>query len=100
MTSLNPEVALRYATCTQEEQDSGLCPVIFIFLIQNMMKFAGFRMDKPHFSSHYDDDEVLLMDNQMMFVVKVHDYIYKTMMPTLKQYNEKKYTVIHLFNHS
>lgn len=33
MTSINPEVALRHATCTQEDTNQGLMPVIFVFLI-------------------------------------------------------------------
>ena len=100
MTSINPEVAMRLATCTQDELAQGLKPVIFIMLIQSHMSFTGFRMDRPHFSSHYADDEVVLMDHLTMFVSNVEDYIYRTTSPYYQQYNENKFTVIYLFNHS
>lgn len=40
------------------------------------------------------------MDNITVFVSNVEDYIYKTALPHMMQYNEKKYTMIYLFNHS
>lgn len=45
--NLNPEVALRFATCSREQLDAGLRPVIFVICLQNYGGFKGFRMDKP-----------------------------------------------------
>ena len=67
--------------------------------MQNYYGFKGVRINQNRFSSHHFEEEVLLMEGIKMFVVSVEEQVVlNSEIESLKKYNEKKITVINLFN--
>jgi len=85
----NYENALQFADTSIIMDDR--VPVMFFVAVRNWSGFNGFRMNRPQFSAHYHEEEVLLFEGFKVFVLQIEEIF-------CKQLN-RKITVIHLYNH-
>lgn len=65
--------SLRTALSFGATQSKSRKTVIFVMNIQNYAGFAGFRLNREEYSSHYYEKEVLLVEGIPMFVLGVED---------------------------
>ena len=96
--TLNPRVALDFANCNQKQVALGLRPVVFVLCMQNYYGFKGVRVNLTRYSSHHFEEEVLLMDGIKMFVVSVEEVTFQSEIDSMQKYNDKRLTLIYLFN--
>lgn len=66
--------------------------------MQNYYGFKGLRVNLTRYSSHHFEEEVLLMEGIKMFVVRVEEITFKSEIDSMKKYNDKRVTLIYLFN--
>lgn len=68
--------------------------------MQNYRGFAGFRLNREEFSSHYYEKEVLLVEGMPVFVIGVEDIyldLRKNNKTMWKEFNSQTITFIHLY---
>jgi len=113
MISATESWRMALANGNTDEEDKTL--VLFVFCFHNFScwyPYYGFRMDKPCYSAHHYEKEVVLMDGISFIVLKIEDVKIKIdMNDSLRdndaeddinrfwgEYNGRAIKVIYLFN--
>ena len=103
-TSMSLEVALQFSKAEDETKKS----VLFVYVIHNYNEktpYSGFRLNKPTFSAHHYEQEVLLMEGTVVYVMGVEEIFVDANQPIenrvsdiWQKLNGKTITVVYLFH--
>ena len=95
-TSKNLDVALGFSQC-KKDYPADKQPVLFIFAIRNIDGFNGFRLNSKRYSVYPEEQEFLLMEGFMVYILGIEDKM-KISNKFLTNYNDKTVTIIYLLD--
>ena len=93
-TSKNLDVALGFSQC-HKDFSSHQQPVLFVYSIRNYEGFDGFRLNSKRYSVYPGEQEYLLMEGFIVYVLGIEDK-FTIKNKFLAKYNSKTVTVIYL----
>ena len=74
-TSSDLGVALGFSNCSIDDIDIPGKSVLFVFFFRNYRRFGGFRLNKPEYSAFPFEEEFLLMEGILVWVLRVDENV-------------------------